>query len=71
MQWPFAEPGKVWSHDSHDDTRDPKSWPYTESNLHDYVDSAEPTPPWQDGIWHPAKGESYRRPGGPVPGNFY
>ncbi|KAJ1480943.1 hypothetical protein T484DRAFT_1955425 [Baffinella frigidus] len=67
MQWPFAEPGQVWAHDSHDGTRDAKKWPYAPDNLNDFVESADPTPAWADGVWHPLKGESYQKAPAPRP----
>lgn len=52
MMWPYDAPGKVWSHDSKDSNKDAKAWPYNEENLHDFVQSSDPTPAWEDGVWH-------------------
>ena len=51
MMWPFDAPGKTWLHDSTDSSKDGDHWPYKETDLRDFVESAPPSPAWADGIW--------------------
>lgn len=51
MMWPFDAPGKAWLHDSTDSSKDADHWPYKESNLRDFVESAPDSPAWSDGVW--------------------
>jgi hypothetical protein len=51
MMWPFDAPGKTWLHDSTDSSKDAAHWPYKETDLRDYVESAPNSPAWADGIW--------------------
>eukprot|EP00960_Hanusia_phi_P052328 761396-Hanusia_phi.AAC.2 len=60
MMWPYDAPGKVWLHDSKDTNKDVKVWPYKEDNLHDFVHSSDPTPAWEDGVWHSEEPTQFR-----------
>eukprot|EP00293_Proteomonas_sulcata_P019077 CAMPEP_0184312900 /NCGR_PEP_ID=MMETSP1049-20130417/56085_1 /TAXON_ID=77928 /ORGANISM="Proteomonas sulcata, Strain CCMP704" /LENGTH=113 /DNA_ID=CAMNT_0026629549 /DNA_START=111 /DNA_END=452 /DNA_ORIENTATION=- len=60
MQWPFDVPGKVWAHDSSDSDKVEGQWPYAETDLKNFVETAneeEPTVAWSDGVWHEAQPE--------------